>query len=571
MTPEINFDISGAVPYVVDKFLGLVGQDSATTETRAWLQNLWCTARLDASHVQCVGMAAPVPISQIYQPTRLMGSISENGPDQSRQQTIHLSVEELLGKRINAVIKAGPGWGKTTLLHHIFLTTAKASDCLPFLFTLRRQTAVDDFQKFIDLLLKDHGRIEKLAKRIKGGESTSRILLLVDGYDEISEGERRVVSDYLMKFSAKAIGNYCLTCRSFYDVLELKAHTFQIAGFQKDDQLRFISAFARAFDSPIDPEAVVKELHDQGFAEFLSHPLLLALVCIVKSGPMTLSRNVIGLIDRAIDTLSFRWDLAKGVHREGLTPLDGKHRIQCLMRIAYELPLARTEDNVVYPIVERQLALWRWENLDPRKILLETARFYGIFVQTSNGWAFVHKTLQDYLAAKYWVEAGNFRPGRVSEWDTRAAYAACLTPDATASMEYTLLKRALAAFGEMLMNDPPFHVAPVAKALVEYWSRGAPSRSERGHELATDIDMDYLCSASSKFLYAIIAECLNRDTVGSDGLLAFSLVELFDRSERLPDSLFSKCREILVDEHSLITAPRNNMLHSVELSALAPQ
>jgi hypothetical protein len=48
-------------------------------------------------------------------------------------------------------------------------------------------------------------------------------------------------------------------------------------------------------------------------------------------------------------------------------------------------------------------------------------------------WQFVHRTIHDYLAARYWVESGEFSISPVRDWNTRASYAACLLPDASCS------------------------------------------------------------------------------------------------------------------------------------------
>jgi hypothetical protein len=59
---------------------------------------------------------------------------------------------------------------------------------------------------------------------------------------------------------------------------------------------------------------------------------MLALVCILKAGPMpSLPKNTVGLLRRAIDTLTFRWDESKGISREASVQLDGDERVRLLM------------------------------------------------------------------------------------------------------------------------------------------------------------------------------------------------------------------------------------------------
>ncbi len=195
------------------------------------------------------------------------------------------------------------------------------------------------------------------------------------------------------------------------------------------------------------------------------------------------SRNAISLISRAIDTLTFRWDEAKGISRDTKLPLDGRDRVHCLMRVAYHTDTPLVNEQRALDLVREQLDLLRWENLDARQVLLETARFYGIFTPTVAGeWEFVHKTLYDYLGARFWVEVGKFNPAEVKQWTAKAAYAACLTADATESMKACLRgKETLPMFAEMLSNDAPFDHASIGATGSGFYLN-APSHCRGQHE-----------------------------------------------------------------------------------------
>jgi chromosomal replication initiation ATPase DnaA len=97
------------------------------------------------------------------------------------------------------LIFGGPGWGKTTFLHHIFRFTMKRDDLLPVLISLRRPTAVEDLERFVNAC----ARIQKKQRR-------ACTLLLVDGYDEISTDQRRRVSEALLQFQAHGAGKFVL-------------------------------------------------------------------------------------------------------------------------------------------------------------------------------------------------------------------------------------------------------------------------------------------------------------------------------------------------------------------------
>src|SRR5207248_4168958 len=132
-----------------------------------------------------IGMRNPLPISEIYQPTRLAvtpvyrRSEFEGGRQWELPRTEYVLVNRFLADEENAIITAGPGWGKTTFLHAVFIHLLGSARTLPILFTLRQSEAITDLEWFVS-------RSEK----VKNHARDRRILLLVDGYDEISTSAR---------------------------------------------------------------------------------------------------------------------------------------------------------------------------------------------------------------------------------------------------------------------------------------------------------------------------------------------------------------------------------------------
>jgi hypothetical protein len=242
----------------------------------------------------------------------------------------------------------------------------------------------------------------EVAGAIRKKEDRSRTLLLVDGYDELPIDQRKRVSDAILRYHALKVGSFYVTCREYYQVFDLAAPEVRIDGFSLEDQYKYVGTFLRSFGSRLDPIAVVDEFHSRGFEDFLSHPLLLALACIVKTSAMSVqSRSVIRLLERAIDVLTYRWDEEKGIDRQRRTALDGRDRIQILKRIAYKMKSRHVPEGRALTIAKEQLDLLQFDKVDPRQVLMETAQFFGVFVPSEEGWEFVHRTLHDFLAAQF--------------------------------------------------------------------------------------------------------------------------------------------------------------------------
>jgi hypothetical protein len=545
----VNISLADTLPYLEQRFLSIFGKDAESTELASWFKSIQTTATQMTAGVQCVGMQRPIPFHGIYQPTRLIvkGRLSDAGESFSYEDRAGRSIalariteersvpiQQFLADKHDAIIFAGPGWGKTTFLHHVFRCCIRDEHTLPVLITLRRPTAVEDLERFLEA-----------ASRIQKRQHKSRTLLLVDGYDEISVKQRQYVSDALLKYQALEIGNFFLTCRDYYEVSQISAPEVRIDGFTLDEKYAFVKAFLAAFQSPLNHIEVVDEFETRGFSEFLSHPLLLALACIGKTSPSAIQpRSALRLLERALDVLCYRWDEKKGISRECVTPLDGKDRIKILRRIAYtakspHLPRSRAELEAA-----KQINLMNFDKVDPRQALMEIAKFYGILVPSEDGYEFVHRTIHDFLAAQYWVETGAFARTTHYDWSSRTAYAACLSEDATSILEAALAAQdGLPAVAEIFNNAPSFDMKRIAAAINSYFSK--PSRvlyldHSVPNRIAGNLGNDFIRLLSNRFLNFLVENYACARSAIKDVIVGHCLLELAARKLKLDYNSYSK-------------------------------
>ena len=566
----VTIPIGDCLPYLEMRFRELIGKDPASVETAAWFVSLQKTAMVQATHVYCVGMHSPLPFESIYQPTRLRVAGTE---DTSRSESFYheddairsmlegrklqersLSIDAFLASRDNAIIYAGPGWGKTTFLHHVFRRFAlRETPVLPILITLRRPTAVKDLERLV-----------ATASKIQSRQHKSRTLLLVDGYDELSLNDRRRVSEALLKYQALGLGNFFLSCREYYHVFQLAAREVRIDGFTVEDKYRFVRAFLSAYESKLDAKEVVDDFQARGFSEFLSHPLLLALACILKTSRATVqSESATRLLERALDVLCYRWDEQKGLDRHAVTPLDGKDRIQVLKRIAYVAKSAHVPQHRAEEQARKQLDLLTFDRVDARQVLMETARFYGILVPCEEGYEFVHRTLHDFLAAQFWVETGEFAKVTKYEWNARTAYAACRLHDATPIIEAALASQdGLPAVAEILSNSPSFEIPRICEAIIRYFSQ--PNQILHNDEDSTprrtitvpttptrvsgSLKSDFVRLGSSRFLNRLIERCCVPRKDITDIIAGYCMLEIFVRRQRLEFQTYEKALKAFVSD-----------------------
>jgi hypothetical protein len=556
--PTININ-ADALEYGVQKFLKLVGKDRESVELAGWFKGIQDTALTQTASVHCVGMRTPLPFASVYQPTRLLvGPDDGEVPAESyawgdrvsrsilRGRAFNkesITVEEFLQRDQDALIRGGPGWGKTTFLHYIFRSTLRSDGFLPVLISLRRPTAVDDLERYV-----------QACSQIQKKQHRACTLLLVDGYDEINTEQRRRVSEALLRFQSHGAGKFYLTCRDYYQVSQLTVPEVRLEAFTREDQVRFVRVFLSEF-SVIrqDAEVVVSQLEDRGFAEFLSHPLLLTLACIVRTTSTSIQpRSALRLLESALDVLCLQWDEQKLIDRQRTTPLDGHDRVRILKHIAYRAKSPFVKQQRAEEIATRQLTLLGLDRVSPREALLETARFYGILVPAEDGYNFVHRTIHDFLAAKQWVESGEFARERAYEWNARTGYAACLIEDATNVLKEALVAAdGLPAATEIMGNYASFDNRAVADALIAYYSSNnrvlqyeRRSQSEAGSQYAPrvtgQLDSDFVRLANSRFLDFIVEYCCDHNSRVSDLLVAYAASELYERRLKLTHQTYNK-------------------------------
>lgn len=575
---SFSISIGDALPYLEEKFLRMIGRDAATLDEKQWMRSLHLTAINLTKSAQCVGMSEPVLFERIYQPTRLRkntrrrsflftddqddeGAAPWSNPDREEVPP-EVTINEFISSKRDAIIFGGPGWGKTTFLHHIFRRLLYQESVMPILIALRRPTAVADLERIVDL-----------SSEKKKDANKTHISLIVDGYDEVKTPERKRVSEALFAFQSYHVGNFYLSCRDHYEVLDLKAPEHHLDRFARVDKVRFITAFLSILDSRLDPNIIMEEFEARGLGYFLSHPLLLSLACIVRSSSQSLQpRSALRLLERALETLAFRWDDQRGVDRETYTPLDGRDRIQILKRIAHASKSPFLPESRVNELAQEELRFLTFDRVDPHRVLLETAQFYGIMVPAVDGWEFVHRSLQDYLAAKYSVETGEFAKITDYDWTTRTAYAACLMHNSRPVLEAALASpHGIPTATEILSNFPNFDLDRASSLIVDYFaSEGRAWVIEMPSEdrIRGSLRNDFIRSANTPLLNRLVETCCTERTPTKDIVCGYCLLELRSREASLSSSLYGLVKKAYVTERFtfyLVSAGY------VSLSSLCPE
>jgi hypothetical protein len=410
------------------------------------------------------------------------------------------------------------------------------------LFVLKEPPAREDLERLVHSLVRHDSSLP----------IDRELVLLLDGYDEIDYSERVKLLQVLRELDAVDHVRFIMTCRTYYEVISLPVERYYLQPFTEDDALAFLGIILAAEESKVPPETLLQAMKNRGFSDFVQNPLFLALSAILQRGDNPqVPRNAVRLLEEVTYYLMFQWDRERGVNRQSLPNIDGRDLLACLKRIALAFPQMEGGEPTAERQVREHLELMQNDRVDVHTLLLEIARWFGLFVPSEPGrWSFVHRTVHEYLAAKQMTETGQFNLGKVRTNWRRAHYAACLSPDATDYICHALRSGdELEMFVECCANDAYFLPVNVARALIDFYETPREScRLEVDKDrrlIRVALDQDYLEVVKSPFLqrWAELA-IMNGDVRrGRPICLALALSELRRRREPL-----ARHFEVLVSE-----------------------
>ncbi len=314
-----------------------------------WVQTLRAS-RQAAIVASCDPLQSPMPLScprtvtQTYVPAEVYGeltyqrwfSINELSeqvsdgllPVTSERQDAH----EVAAQNAHIVVTGRLGTGKTTFLKHLALDCAAGqfrSNCVPIFLPLQQiqsqLTAVNDVAELIrqqlSLSASDQPRLDALL-------SQGRVLLLLDGVDEISQAARLAVFELLRTCSQQFPQLPVLLSHrptSSYPCLPGFKYV-ELAAFSDQQITDLASRWYEAGQVPADMQTrfcrdLLQPEH-RSLLDLARTPLLLTLICSVFQQRETLPQQTTPLFRRCWALLRDGWDGSRGIVREGSTRLE---------------------------------------------------------------------------------------------------------------------------------------------------------------------------------------------------------------------------------------------------------
>ncbi|MCC5036017.1 NACHT domain-containing protein [Streptomyces sp. WAC 00631] len=368
------------------------------------------------------------------------GLESEHG----RRAALPQRAEQALAGRERVLLRGVAGAGKTTLVQWLTVTTAEwrpSRDLahlfgrVPFVLPLRALTRAGRElpvpADFLSAVGCPHTAPPGWAERVL---TAGRALLLVDGIDEVPEpqrdGTRRWLRDLLREFP----GNACLVTGRPSAIREnwLEAedfHEMSLAPMSGEDVTTFINRWHVAAGAGQDEaDGLVTAVRSrQDLSRLATNPLMCGLICALhRAGRGFLPRGREELYEAGLRMLLERRDRQRSVD-DGLR-MDFRSQVVLLERLAYWLIRnghSQMERADAIALIDQALPAMNRDALGTasaeevyRRLLTRSGLLREPAADVVD---FVHRTFQDYLAARAVIEHRDFpllvRNAHLDQWE----------------------------------------------------------------------------------------------------------------------------------------------------------
>jgi hypothetical protein len=329
------------------------------------------------------------------------------------------------------MVLGAPGCGKSTFLRKMGLEALKGKQgglkkhsCIPVLLELKRfDEPKIDIQKIIAAEFEICG-FPNANRFTQKALEQGKLLILLDGLDEVPAGNRDVVIEAIQDFVDQHDKNrYIASCR-----IAAYRHNFRrfidvtIAEFNDDQIQQFIDNWFQSQEDQRSKTAkqcwqILQQPENSAAKELAHTPLLLTFICLVYDRSQTFSNNRATLYRKALRILLEEWASEKRILREEIYQgLSTELEEVLLSEVATSsfdadrLFLSQKElVNQIKTFLETNLNAPK--HLSGETVLNAIAVQQGVLVERAeNVYSFSHLTLQEYLTARYIVDHRRIKP-----------------------------------------------------------------------------------------------------------------------------------------------------------------
>lgn len=323
------------------------------------------------------------------------------------------------------IILGGPGAGKTTTVKHIcqlILTTELAVDfSFPILINLRDINDSESIYSMLKTILgievfaKDKDKtfnIDNIGLRnryINSYLNSLKAILILDGFDEIKPTRIEIfyqeIKSLMLNLSSTVV---ILTSRSpSYNYTIENSVEYEICDLNDEQTSQFSKKW---FSEKYKSDNFIKELTKSKFYDLSLRPLTLAHLCAIYERTGKFYDKPKSIYKKLVRILIDEWDEQRGIVRESnYANFDSEQKFEFLAQFAFDLTVNYSQKKYSEDIfIDTYNRIYEDFNLplrENKKVIKEIESHNGIIVKSAyDQYEFVHKSMQEYLAAEYIVK-----------------------------------------------------------------------------------------------------------------------------------------------------------------------
>ncbi|PSB25412.1 NACHT domain-containing protein [Stenomitos frigidus] len=332
--------------------------------------------------------------------------------------------------RFNKLIVLGhAGVGKTTFLKYLALQCSlgefKAQQ-VPMFISLKDFAETPEQSTLLEYINQQIMRYEvSIPQAAEHLLQQGRMLLLLDGLDEVKEYDSKRIVQQVQRFSIQfPLNQFVMSCR-------IATHEYTFAEFTEVEVADFdqiqMTTFVRRWFAKKEPmlgEQVVEKLRSSAHRpvqELATNPLLLTLLCLVFEDCGELPLNHHELYKEGLDILLKKWDGKRNIERDQVfKKLSFHHKEALLSRIAWltfnqgayffqQTELEQQISDYLCTLSEAEAEPQKGQ-FDSEAVLKSIEAQNGLLVERARGiYSFSHLSFQEYFTARAIVEADSGR------------------------------------------------------------------------------------------------------------------------------------------------------------------
>jgi predicted NACHT family NTPase len=410
--------------------------------------------------LQLLDISRPVSIDDIYVDVNILeeltsaqwveiADLKDLGPDEFDRVGLG-SLEQPQIPGMQAVetysklrVLGRPGVGKTTFLQNLAIQCDRgqfAAEQVPIFILLREFAEESRKESEFSLFKHIQQALHLLAAELESLLEVGRVLLLMDGMDELRGPDMPAVLKEIRRFSEKYHRNrFVASCRTATQKLRLRGFTdVEIAPFNTAQITTFAQKWFVALTqstprwsttgqrpSGLARSAMFMEKLDLPenwqFRQLVVTPLFLHLACWVFQGQAKFPTKRTEFYKQGLDLLLGKWDEAKGVerdevYREFLLPQKLRLLSQ-LAAVTFEQGQYFFEQRIIEAYIEDYLRELPDASLEPEELQLESEAIlkaieaqHGLLIERARGiFSFSYLAFQEYFTARKIVANHNLQ------------------------------------------------------------------------------------------------------------------------------------------------------------------